>query len=274
MSETQVVSPVDVIQHHYGFRLLELVRKEWLTPRMLRVTLGGPALAGFRTEGPDDDVRIFFPADPTDASWAPTVEGAALVFPDDQSKPPSREYTPRRFDATAGELDFDFVIHGDGPATAWATAAERGHLVGVGGPRRSRRVTGQVDWYLLAGDETALPSIGRRLEELPEGMPVIAVLEVGNAEDELPLATRAAVQLHWLHREDVAPDDTGQLARTIAALDLPEGDGYVWAAGEATAIRAVRRHLVQERRIPDERMRVSGYWKRSIANYDHKQPLD
>lgn len=265
-------SPISVVQHPFVFRLLEVVRSRWLTPQMVRVTLGGEALEGFRSEAADDGARLFFPPDPLDASWVPSVDGKTLVFPGE--RPPGREYTPRRYDAVAGELEFDFVVHGDGPAATWARNAVAGHYLGLSGPRRSRVVAGPVEWYVLAGDETGLPSIGRRLEELAAGTPVWVVIEVADASEEQPLPTKADLHLTWLHRADVEPDDTGQMARTLAGLTLPEGPGFAWAAGEASAMRAVRRHWLQERGIPDTRMRVTGYWKRAIPNYDHHLPLD
>lgn len=265
-------SPVQVVQHPFAFRLLQAVRSEWLSPGMVRITLGGEALAGFRSDAPDDGMRLYFPADVADTSWAPAVDGSTLVFPGE--RPPGREFTPRRYDADAGELDFDFVIHGDGPAASWAANAAPGHYLGVSGPRRSRLLSGRVDGYLLAGDATGLPSIARRLEELPAGTPVVAVIEVANESEELPLTTRADLRVIWLHRDEAALDATGLLAAAIAGLELPAGDLFAWAAGEAGSVRAVRRHLLDERGIPDARMRMTGYWKRAVANYDHHLPLD
>jgi NADPH-dependent ferric siderophore reductase len=43
---------------------------------------------------------------------------------------------------------------------------------------------------------------------------------------------------------------------------LPDGEGYVWAAGEATLMRAVRQLLCVERGIDKRRIRASAYWKR------------
>lgn len=263
---------LEVVQHPYAFRLLRVLRAEWLTPGTVRVTLGGEQLPGFRSDAADDGSRLFFPPDPTATSWAPRVEGTALVFPGE--RPPGREYTPRRYDPAAGELAFDFVVHGDGPASNWARNAEPGHYLGVSGPRRSRVVTGDVEWYLLAGDETGLPSIARRLEELPAGMPVFAVVEVANAEEEEPLETGADLKLIWLHRDEVAGDPTNLLADALRDLELPDGNGFAWAAGEANAMRAVRRHLLGERGLSPEQARVTGYWKRAVANYDHHQPLE
>lgn len=241
---------------------------------MRRITLTGAALTDFRSDAADDGSRLYFPADALDDSWVPLVEGSTLVFPDEAERPPGREYTPRRFDSDALELDFDFVVHSDGPASTWAANAQPGHLLGQSGPRRSRLVVGDVDGYLLAGDETGLPAIARRLEELPAGMPVTVVVEVANAAEELPLTTAADLRPVWVHRDEAGPDPTELLARTIRSLDLPAGNLFAWVSGETGSITAVRRHLLRERELPSEWMRMTGYWKRAIANWDHHQPFE
>jgi len=43
---------------------------------------------------------------------------------------------------------------------------------------------------------------------------------------------------------------------------VPDGEGYVWAAGEATLMRAVRKLLCDERGVDKKRIRASAYWKR------------
>jgi NADPH-dependent ferric siderophore reductase len=275
MSDTATTaSPLTIIQHPFAFRLLQVQRATRLTPGMVRVTLGGAALTGFRSDAPDDGARMFFPPDPTDTSWAPSVVEGKVTFPDGVAPLPGREYTPRRYDAAANELDIDFVIHGHGPSATWAAQARPGHYVGLSGPRRSRMLTGQVDWYLLAGDESALPSISRRLEELPAGTRAFVVLEVANAAEEQPIATRADMELRWLHRDGAGSDSSMLLTNAIRELRFPDGAVFAWSAGEASGQRALRRHLLQERRLPAERVRTTGYWKRAEANYDHHQPLD
>jgi NADPH-dependent ferric siderophore reductase len=47
------------------------------------------------------------------------------------------------------------------------------------------------DSYLLIGDETAIPAIARRLDELPAGRKVLAVIEIANAAEQQPLALQA-----------------------------------------------------------------------------------
>lgn len=265
-------SPMEVVEHPFAYRVLEVKRTRWLTRRMLQVTLTGDELPGFCSDAADDGARLYVPPDPTDRSWRPVLEGRKLVFPGEQV-PGNREYTPRRYDAETNELDIDFVVHGDGPISAWAANAVPGHLLCVSGPRRSRMITGNVDWYLLAGDESAIPSISRRLEELPAGMTAYAFFEVADEGERQPIDSPANVEVSWLYRNEHAPDPN-LLAGAIGGLTFPPGEVYAWAAGEASAMRAVRRHLLNERGLSLDRIRITGYWKRSIPNWDHHLPLD
>ena len=129
---------------------------------MRRITLGDEQLESFVSAGADDHVKLFFPAN---GDARPSFgEG-------DTERSPARDFTPRTFDVAAGELVVDFVLHGEGPAATWAAAAEPGWLLGQAGPRGSHVVSDDFAWYLLVGDDAALPAIGRRLDELPPGTP-------------------------------------------------------------------------------------------------------
>lgn len=103
-----------------------------------------------------------------------------------------RDYTPRHFDAARRELTLDFILHDAGPATAWAQQVKIGDQLGIGGPRGSQVVADVFDWYLLLGDETAMPAIGRRLEELSDDVRAIVLIEVDDEQDALrsPAAPR------------------------------------------------------------------------------------
>ena len=251
-------------------RVLEVLRTTRLTPDMVRVTLGGPELEGFRSEAPDDHVRIFFPVDGERRPVMPTGVGPRGVeFPPDKPRPPMRDYTPRRYDAAAGELDIDFVLHGSGPGATWASRARPGDLIGVGGPRGSHVVTYDFDAYVLFADETGLPALGRWLEELPAGARAIVFAEVANAAAQLPLESRANLELRWLHREGHASGAPSALEHAVRTLTLPPGDVFVWGAGESTLMRTLRLHLLNERGLPKAWVHLTGYWKRGVTDHDH-----
>lgn len=254
---------VERVRHDLRFRIAEVVRNQRITPRMARVTLALPEFESFRSDAYDDHVKLFFPP-PGAALVMPRPGPNGLVFPEGVPRPEARDYTPRRIDRTRGEVEIDFVLHGEGPATAWAAGAEPGDKLGVGGPRASFVVHGTYDWYLLAGDETALPAIGRRLEELPQGARAVAFLEVANAAERQDLATAADLELHWLLREDPG---TPSLPAAVAAAGLPDGTGYAFVAGEAGMAAALRAHLVAERSFDPEYVKAAGYWRLGEADF-------
>ncbi|WP_454738205.1 siderophore-interacting protein [Cupriavidus necator] len=254
---------VQRVRHPLKMRLLQVLRTAQVSPQLLRVTLGGADLEDFVSASFDDHVKVFFPVDGADKPVLPQVGPDGIAFPEGQPRPPARDYTPRRYDAAKRELDIEFVMHGDGPASMWAAQARPGQYLGVGGPRGSFVVPAAFDWHLLIGDDTALPAIGRRLEELGSDTRAIVVVEVADASAQIPLPTQAQLDLHWLHRGD-APEGS-QLEAALRKITLPRGEGYVWAAGEAAAMKAVRQYLVSERSIDKRRIRASAYWKRGDA---------
>lgn len=254
------------VQHPLKARLLQVRRTVRLTPYLLRVTLAGDDLDGFVSASFDDHVKIILPSEAGAMPLLPDIGPRGPVWPGDAPRPVLRDYTPRRYDADAGELDLDFVLHGHGPAAAWAAQAQPGQYLGVAGPRGSFVIPVEYDWHLLIGDETALPAIGRRLAELPPRARVLAVIETRHAAARLALPTSADLSLQWVHCGVDLADGSSALARAVHRLQLPEGVGYAWAAGESGAIRAIRQHLVQERGIDKSRIRAASYWRRGASD--------
>lgn len=250
------------VRHETKLRLLQVRDVSPLTPKMVRVAVCGDALTGFVSAAYDDHVKLFFPHPGEEKPVLPTPSPNGPVYPEGVPRPPARDYTPRRYDAAANTLTLDFVLHDAGPATAWAAQARPGHFLGVGGPRGSFVIPDDFDWYLFAGDETALPAIGRRLEELPATTRVLIVAEVADKQEEQRFAGRASAEVRWLHRNGSAPGTTSLLQDALAGLSLPEGEGYAWVAAEAATAKALRRHLVDQRGLDKERVKAAAYWKR------------
>lgn len=250
---------VQKLRHATRMRLLQVRRVQRLLPSMLRVTLGGEDLAGFVSASFDDHVKLFFPAPGEDKPAMPAAGESGIALAADRPKPPMRDYTPRRYDAVKSELDIDFVAHAGGVAADWARQAKPGDYLGLGGPRGSRVVPTGFDWHWLIGDESALPAIARRLEELPAQARGQAWLLVEDESGRLPLATPAGMEIVWVYRARHQ-----DLLQAVRQAPLPAGVGYIWAAGESGEMRPLHRHL-QARGVDKERMRVAGYWKRGDA---------
>ena len=241
------------VRHELRRRTLTVSSAELLTPRMRRFGFTSPDLHDFVSASHDDHVKLFFPAAGNDADARETC---------------MRDFTPRRFDRSLRTLIIDFALHEAGPATRWATSAQIGDTLEIGGPRGSSVVPDDFDWYLLVGDETALPAIGRRVEKLRSEVPVASfvVIDAGEIQD---FQTRAAWTPHWIARNG-SPDDTTLLRTALAGYALPNGDGFVWIAAEASVARSVRNHIIDDLGHPRQWTKAAGYWKRGHADAHEK----
>lgn len=248
------------VRHPLKLRLLQVARVHDVTPHLRRVTLAGEDLHDFVSASFDDHVKLFFPAPGEERPELPALGPNGVEFREGVPRPLMRDFTPRRYDHHARELDLEFALHDAGPATEWAARARPGDWLGVGGPRGSLVIGTGFDWHLLIGDESALPAIARRLEELPATTQAIAVIEVDDAAAQPVLRSAAALALHWVHRR--AGDD---LVQTLRGLTLPDGQGYAWAAGEGARMRAVRACLIDDLGLDKRQLRASAYWKQGAA---------
>ena len=259
-------SPFDIrrVRHPLKMRELTVKRLAHVSPRLLRVTLTGD-LADFVSASFEDHVKLFFPPQGESRPSLPAVTEQGIAFDPDRPRPASRDYTPRRHDRDANELDIEFVLHGEGPAVAWARGAKVGDVLGLGGPRGSTILPEGLDWYLLLGDETALPAIARRLEEAAPDERLLVVIEVDSVEARFDIRTAANASVTWVYREN----GRSVLPEAVAALRLPEGNGFAWAAGEYASIRQVRQRLIDVHGLDRQRIRASSYWKQGeVASHE------
>ncbi|MHC8304436.1 siderophore-interacting protein [Pseudomonas sp. PB3P13] len=243
------------VMHEIKRRRLQVLRVVDLTPRMRRITLGGPELAGFVSLGTDDHVKLMFAQNAAEQAALETmVPGAGK---DNGPMPAMRDYTPRRYDLNTLELDIDFVLHGDGPASTWAEQAKPGQFLHIGGPRGSMIVPDMFDSYLLIGDETAIPAIARRLEGLAANRQALVVIEVENGAEQQKLESPAQVNVIWVLREG----GRNNLLTTVKQLQVPGGNLYAWVATESKVSRQIRRVLLDEHGLNEQFVKAAGYWK-------------
>ena len=110
------------------------------------------------------------------------------------------------------------------------------------------------------GDETALPAIGRRVEELRPGVPVTTLVAVKDTSERHAFATAADLRALWVERQAVGEDDAASLLRILEGLHMPEGDELVWIAAEADVARTLRRHMIEVRGHTAAWVKAAGYW--------------
>lgn len=245
------------IMHELKLRLLTVKSVEDLTPHMRRITLTGVDLKDFVTLSPEDHVKVFFPKDNNEQPILPTMTDKGPVFTDDVIM---RDYTPRFFDAEKLELTLDFALHKKGPASLWASKAEFGNVIGIGGPRASM-IYPEFKNYILIGDDTAIPSIARRLSELPKNSRAIAILEVDDENGELPIETDADAEVLWIYRDGVKAGDSKLFTKQIKALDLPTEDVMTIISGEITMVKELKRMFVEDYNFDETWIKATGYWR-------------
>lgn len=251
------------VRHDTRMRLLEVETITDITPLMRRFRLRGD-MTGFASLGHADHIKAFFFPAGVEPKVVPIGERGAEFAPGE--RPEMRDYTPRYWHVAEGWIELDFVLHGDGPASSWAAQARVGDKLVIGGPRGSLVVPAAFDWYLLAGDETALPAIGRRIEELPAGSKIIAVVEVADAAEEQRFDTQANLTLRYVHRNGQPAGTTTLLLDAIRALAFPEGVAYAYLAGESSTSKAIKAHLIDDRGFNPEYVKAAGYWLLGTAD--------
>lgn len=220
-----------------------------ITPGMRRIVLMGEDLADFTSLAPDDHIKIIVPG----------ADGAEE----------RRDYTPRRYDNAARSLTIDFALHEAGPVTQWAIDAQPGMSLEIGGPRGSAVVAGSVKTWLLIGDETALPAIGRRIEESGADTTIATIAAVAGPEEEQTFETDAELRTRWVCRPLSDATNAEPLIAALAGIDIVP-QTFVWIAAEASVVRAIRTYLVEERGYPLSWIKASGYWVKGKADTTEK----
>ncbi|GAA5008708.1 siderophore-interacting protein [Acinetobacter puyangensis] len=250
------------VRHELKFRTITVSEVQLLSPTLKRIVFTGESLKDFVSASFDDHIKMFFYADPEHAVVIPTFSERGLEFPNPEDKPVARDYTPRYFDADQGTLTIDFVLHDTGYATRWAKQAKVGQQLGIGGPRGSMVQPLAFDHYVLIGDDTAIPAIARRLQELPTTSHAHVWIEVESEQDQITLLSAAQTQIHWLYRNG---QDAGQADGFVAALaqyQFPAQDFHTWIAAETHVARQLRKEMLEQHGAQKQWTKASGYWKK------------
>ncbi|QCB98720.1 siderophore-interacting protein [Arthrobacter sp. PAMC25564] len=248
---------------------LTVLRREQLSPHMVRIVAGGPGFAGYVNNGfVDRYVKIVFPQPGIEYPEPLDLWAIRETMPRAQW-PHTRTYTVRWVDLAAGELAIDFVIHGDeGLAGPWAAAAGPGDRMTFTGPGGGYNPDPTADWHLFAGDESALPAIGAAIESLPQDARGLAFLEVDGDADLQPIEAPAGVELVWLMRGGVPAGSSELLVNAVRDAVWPEGRVHVFAHGERGYMKSLRDVLYVQRGLARGQVSLSGYWAKGRVEDD------
>ena len=180
-----------------------------------------------------------------------------------------RTYTPLQFRPEVLEVDVDFVLHGEGPASTWATAAAVGDQLFLNGPGPGYKLELDAPHYVLIGDDSALPALETILAALPPNAAVTIFVEAVAADEKRTITARTNVAAHWLYRGEDKHAAGTALEPALRSARFPP-DSRVYIACESTAMRRLRKLMIDERRIPAPHIVGRGYWKLGAVNHpDH-----
>jgi NADPH-dependent ferric siderophore reductase len=207
-----------------------VTRREQVSPHLVRLNLSVPGLVS--TGIPDE--------------WV------GLVVPDQFQV---RYYTVRSLEGD--DVVLDVVIHEVGLVTEWASGDCVGDTVGIRAPQGSFSPPADAVWLLLVGDLTAMPAMARI--SATTSLPTRIWAEV---PDDLPGYLPDGPEVTWLRPP---AEGRSRLAAAVERIDWPEGRGYFWMAGESAQMRAIRKHLMRERGLPNAAYDVMGYWRAVTA---------
>ncbi|WP_427173639.1 siderophore-interacting protein [Arthrobacter sp. 92] len=248
---------------------LTVLRREELSPHMVRIVAGGDGFSGYINNGyVDRYVKIAFPQPGVEYPQPLDLWAVRETMPR-ELWPYTRTYTVRWVNEAAHELAIDFVIHGDeGLAGPWAATARPGDNLVFTGPGGGYNPDPAADWHLFAGDEAALPAIAAALEALPQDARGLAFVEVDSDAEIQAIAAPAGVTIAWLPRGGVAAGSSELLVNAVRDAQWLEGRVQVFAHGERGYMKALREVLFVQRGLERGQVSLSGYWAKGRVEDD------
>ncbi|WP_205205664.1 siderophore-interacting protein [Cellulosimicrobium cellulans] len=250
-------------------------------PRLVRVTLAGPDLAGCADVGLDQRVKILLPGPGADELARRAGLAAESVWRREWSalrddvRPVMRSYTPVAVRPRDAEVDLDLYLHQPaGPASAWARRAAPGDRVLLSAPHARFGVTDHgTQWdpgpdvahVLLVGDETSAPAVRGILASLRPDVRVHVLVEAGDPADAPVGDVRGTVRVAHVPRQHRGRERAvlGAVRAWAAEHGRSAADAgsgfYAWCATESATVARVRAELVAAG-IARSRVHAQGYW--------------
>lgn len=232
---------------------------ERISQGFVRVTVSGEELSQYDERHPADAFKVFFPPEGTRRIDYPKRGPNGLPYwPDGTTQPVLRAFTVRTYDPGTLTLRFDIADHSTGHAMSWLGSEPAGTAVALSGMRRDFVLGSDDSHYVFVGDRSALPAIAACVEALPPGVRVDVYLPELDASDRALLPRHDGLTAHWAR----------DLAAEITREPAPTERAQVWVAGEASIVREIRRHVVEQWGVSRDDLHATAYWK---ARHDNTQ---
>ena len=243
-------------------RRVEVSRVQILSPAMRRITLTGAELQGFEVNDPASYMKLIFPE--------PGQTEPVRPLPDGPRATSMRTYTPLVVRPETNEVDVDFVLHGEGPASTWAAQAQLGQVLFLMGPGPGYQPDLQAAEHWLIGDDSALPAFETILARLPAAASARVLVEVPDAAEERALGSPARLSARWVVRGADNQRAGLALEQALRQGDAPPAQCQIYLACEAAAMRRIRQLLTVELGVARSQIVGRGYWKLGAVNHpDH-----
>ena len=239
--------------------LVEVKSTEMVTPNLRRIIFSSDQLADYPDETAGLHIKAFIPKTGQDKPVLPKIspEGRP-VWPAPEEKPYVRAYSVSYFDKDTCDIGIDFVMHKKGPASQWAANAKIGDYFGLSRSGGPETMVAEGDFYLFAGDLSALPAMRVLLSRLPEDAKGVAFILTPAETDRVLLDIKSSeFEVKWLIGDK---SDFQVLSKEVSAWDWPESKVSAWVAGESTEVLGIRKYL-KTKGLSTKDYYAIPYWK-------------
>ncbi|WP_392564288.1 siderophore-interacting protein [Orbus wheelerorum] len=249
--------------------ILTVKQSERLSPNLIRIIFNCDKTFEFDPLWIGPHAKLLFPIKGSRDIVFPQANEENKIIWQDGTRERVRTYSIRSYNKADNTIAVDFVVHDSGIATLWAQQAKIGDCIGLIAMGAKNRFDESKQLVLL-GDIAAMPAICYILENLPQGQKAIAVIEVRDEQDKLPLTITGSAQLTWI----VTPyGQDSQLINQLTKLNLtidPQNTIF-WGGMESSIAQAIR-HFLKDNfaTLPSDAMHFISYWREGFAEGQFK----
>ncbi|GGB59808.1 siderophore-interacting protein [Shewanella inventionis] len=227
-----------------------------ISPYLRRVVLGGEQLVDFPDNQQGAYVKVLIP-NAGDIELNTQISGPNAAI--------KRSYTIRDFDAEQGLLSLDFVINKHrGPATDWVSSAQIGDMVAIAGPGPLKMTQFDASHYVLLGDSTSINAVNAVIDRIPATASGNVIMIIHSEHEKALLTIPAHLNVDWLIlTPSITETQQDQwLQEKVSQLDNISSDTQVFIGLEASQVRLIKQHFLDQRQLPLRAISATGYWKR------------